>query len=552
MPTPYSWSGVPAATLSNIVKETMSNQVDNYLSSLSPCWRRVIRDNTSASRADWGRNWQIIKLLRTGLSGTFEFSALDNGSVGLAATTSINSNIYGASAGTTWPGAGFSTAPAYWQYRLSFVRMKGNMHFPAEIRRIDNLNSMVGNQYAAIIESTAQQMAFQLCNAFWADTATVTRADAATATVCGVLGTLTVGGGAGQFADSDWASGTARTGLALTTGSVRRFEDGMRVSLYCWDTTDDKLVQMDYGTDAGAATGPVFVTLTNSLGDTIGLVNQSGRTITAATHIYGTTIYITLPNAIPVAGLHGTHYNTVELTSGVTAQGNLPWGINTVMKNSGYLYGTVLSTGLVSDDGLSLTQHPRFKSYNQTVSAALDESLLLQYASRWQHARGQMFAVDEFWTTEGVFGGYVEGIDGLYTYERNGSRLNAQGGVTGGGENDEAVMTFAAYGKVYKIRTDPFISAGKLYGVVTRNNNWKKYVPPRLPGVKGYDGFDNSIEFIVPMLTGSSEIFQGIKTSAGATTDVLEAPFNYLYQTAADIAPGIVLSSITESIGPTG
>lgn len=518
----------PYGTLGAIIRETLTPRIDYYTKELSPWFKTVFPSSKNVVKADWGRDWLVKKTFRTGLAGAFQFGSMTPGTAYLATgdTAAPNFNIYGESSQSVWQTPNQATSPGFFNWQIGLTKGIGNMYIPAELRRVAATGAAIGDEFSANIDATAENVALNVCNAFFAETHTISGKQ-----VPGILATIATTTG-GVFGAGAWASGTAKTAIPILSGSIRRFADGLQVDL--WYDNDGTLTKINTG-------GPVFVNVTDDLADTIGLVNMgsgdSGSSYAITIPTSGTTVYITP---------HMAYAATSYVLASVQPYPNLPFGIERVLINSGSLYGTA-GTG-----GIDLSRHPVFKSYLINVGASLDEMELMRYIARWQRSRSTLFHPDTFVCSEGVFVGYVaNGLEGVYNYERNAQALTIKGGVKDVGGS---AMSFDAFGKTYFIKTDPFIGKGKMYGTVTRNQNWKRYVPPRLTNTRTHEVFDAGVEFVVPLLNpGANDIFQGVKQAAtAATTDMLEAPFNYPYQIVPDILPGIFAYGIQESIGPTG
>jgi hypothetical protein len=522
-----------------IVRETMAPQIDYYERELSPFFKNKIATSAGVmptKLGGWGRNWEIIKTFRTGVSGTFGWADVDPvGNValhpGIDSPSDPNPNfqVFGTSAYQTWPSAAKTTAPAYFNWKFGLCRGKGNVHFPAELLRIDAMDAAIGEQYGALIDGCAELVAMTQCNAFHAESVTPA---GATYPLDGIIGAVS----AADFdlTDNLWPINTA-SDCTLTMGSIRRFAEGMPVDLYYVSSTTA------YKMNDNSDDLPVWVNIADAYGDKVTLFHTGAGS--------GTSDGIDSGNSgnFPTSGTiylvqRGTYAENVDLSAATSPR--LPYGWERVLKSSGTLYGT-------TSGSIDLARHPWFRSYViDNVGATLDETLFLEYLARIFYARSFSMAPDEFWMTPGVFNSYItNGLEGVYFYERNGERVTLDQGVAG---TPDSMMKFSAFGKTFSIGVDPFIGKGKCFGVVSKNNNWKKYVPPKLKGAGSKEGFDQSVEWLVPVVNpGANGIFQGTKTSGGETTDLMEAPFSYFSQWVPDVLPGIVFKGCVEAYGPT-
>ncbi len=557
--------------LDEVIKETMENKVDKFAGGFSSFWRDLTRSDQNVETADWGRSYIIKKTFRKGLAGAFHWgNTLASGTTALApddaltSPTKPNFGIFGRAAQQGWPGPDVATTVGYFNWQIGLAKAYGNLFIPLEVKRAASLSSSIANQANHTVEATAEHVARNLCNAFMAETVVCT-GTTYDATLDGVV--------IGEI-DLSTSIALASAGSAEVTligGSIRRFFDGMPLDIILWDKSADTLYWINCHNAAGTivqeSTVPFYCQQVDSLANTMQIVNITGKIRSLLTTSTATDIPDVAAGdrafLIPHKALMGLSWaNSTSLqTCGIIVVGadtsyhsNMPVGVERILKSSGTLYGSGFGAATSTTAGIDLTRHPEFKTYEVSVGAALDEGTLIRLAARLEHARGSYAAPDSFYCSEGVFASLVDNLDVVHQMERNGKAINVELGV------DEGAM-FRAFGRVYALKTDSFLGVGKLYGVVQRNNNWKRYVPPKCPGTQTHAGFDGGVEFVVPALTGGNSIFQGVKTTgtspaypsaAGQTTDMLEAPFWMLYQIVPDVLPGLKLTDITEDYGATG
>lgn len=538
---------VPSSALAVIIPEVLSKQIDVFATTMSPLVSQTVESSNNVFKPDWGRGaadgsgaqWCVNKTFEVGVAGTYAWAPVSGQTdmagtataIANAATATSRVNRYSAQTGAgfgTYPGVGYSVGQSWFRYSITLAKLVGNMALPAEVIRSGNI--ALADPLQRTIKGTAANLAKGLANAALHETYT-----AQTNAVRGILGTIAVGGSAGQCAASEWTAGTVRT-VTLTGGAIQRFVDGMPVDL--WGLASGGTTIYKINAPASYA-GPLVVTNVNGLGDAIGLVNLTGvsmrpDTVAGGAAVAG-TLLITEPGAIA-----GT---SVDLSSTAPTQ-HIPWSFDDVLKKTGTIYGADASY-----TGINVANHPEFQSIVEAINAPIDENVLGNFAARWSYARGLENAIDTYVMSPGVYSGFVQNLNSIVVYEKNGQPLNP---AVGYGTVDGAVATFEFEGKRYRFMCDPFMGRGKVYGLKLRDQNWKRYVPPRLKGVSGGPpGFVAGIEFIAP-LRGFSDIWEPVNyipgTATTATvTDGLQAPFHYSVQYVADLVPGIVLTGVTEN-----
>ena len=555
-----TWSPV-----NNAIEETLEPRIMSNAHALSRCFRRVapnIANDGSVQKPDFSQDWYLRRLFMTGLAGAFKFGQMSPGSAYVDSTTLTTSkpnfNILGENAADTWQGPNQSTSPTYFQYFTPLSKGIGNMHAELEFIRTDQMNANKAALLSHIVDGAARKVALFMCNAFLAETATLTCQGGRIATfeAC-VLGSFDPGAGVTFSGTLDNANNVQT--YTLVTGAVRRFQEGQEVDLIACVGTNHRWQRLN------PAASPVHVNISNGGADTITLINTTGGDITIPANTVGggTTNYVlivphgALSNQTFAAATANQSIGADVNASGTTYISVLPFGVERFLKNSGGLCGTSANfvTTSTPTNSIDLARFPDYKSYVESLGSALDEQILIRRAARCDYAGltdDNMW--DEAWMTPGAFASYFDSLDGFYNWERNGRRVDVSKQGTG------SSIGFSALGKEYSIETDPFIGKGKLYGLITRNSNIKMQQPPRIPGTRSGAGLPSGVEFVVPKLNpGANDIWQGAKivnssgsnTSAGATSSLLEAPFWFPYQVMFDNMRGMKLTDITETMGPT-
>lgn len=525
----------PNTMLNNAVEQTLTPTVDYAMSMTSKAFRRIGMDSSSVDFSPvYGQGWLVTKIFSTGKAGAFQWGPMNKAANNLIAGdgTNINFNVLGASTQDTWPSADVTTSPAYYQWQCTLGKAKGNIILNAEMLRTNELTAAKMDILSDTIKTAAEKVAHHVCSSFFCETETFT-------TTSGHVGTLEgcVLAQVEYTSSLSVAAYTADSARTLSTGSIRRFQESMECDLLIADASTDTLIRVN------AASTPVFVSIVDGLANTVLIVNGSGSTIS---HTYGAgdKMFLIPHKALDNQGWSATTAGaTLTLGASTTYYPQMPFNLERILKGS----GTILGYGTTSlTSGIDLARFPRYRSYVQVASGPLDERSLFDWAARLERARGLEYAPDEFWTSEGVLSGLTDNLDGYYTWDRNGETVKANLGF-------DDTIRFSAFGKTFSILGESYVGQGKLYGVITRNKNWKRHVPPRVPGSTSGRGFDRGIEFIVPLVNpGTNDIWQGVKSSGGATTDQLECPFWLPYNIVPDNTCGMKVSNLTESIGAVG
>ncbi len=395
--------------------------------------------------------------------------------------------VYGDNAITVFPGLNETTTPGYVQSTITLVQGEGNLHIPLTLKRAAALGAMIGEPVQAVIQSTAERVAQTRINAFLIEDGS------------GLLGTFTVGGTAFTInGDGDTVT------LDAGQSAIQRFEDGTQVDIFD-STTNTKM----------NTSGPVLCGRVNPLGDDFKLFQFEGTT----------------------ALLASTQYDLVIWDSGRVSEGtdaaDLPTSLSEIVVATGTLYN------------IDLDKYPKRRGYViSNGGAAMDEITLFKIAARNRHGRAMPDMIDTYVASEGVWASYIESSDVLYTAERNGATIRVNDGV-------EEQMFFSSFGRRYELLADDHITAGTIYGIKVRDDNFKVYVPPRIPGSTANSMFEGGIEFLGNLL-GWTDIFGGAKATGGTaddgkTTDMLEAPFLMPYEIAPDVWGGQKITAVSEA-----
>ena len=166
-----------------------------------------------------------------------------------------------------------------------------------------------------------------------------------------------------------------------------------------------------------------------------------------------------------------------------------------------------------------------------------------------QYGPRRMF--DTFITTFGVLNGYVRNVTQLTGSANDRARVSidrtdGKGTTHRAGWDDVSINL---RGRSFEVIDDPFARRKTLFGVKTRDNNFKRLVPPPLQGASGKPKF-RDVEFVAP-LGGAQGVFKWAHDGNGAITDNLEAPYVMTYQNFISDPVALRVSNLLESTGLT-
>lgn len=576
MPLPGSFSSVVTQpmlqSVSNAVEQLLPDRLEFWQYELDPFFRSVITD-AGATRSQFSREWVAYRNYKTGLSGNYRPRPTSSTGSMQMNTAGINFQIYGTGVQSSWASANHVVHQQYHQWAIPLAKWDGTFTMPLDLIRYGEFDANSARQLEDCIEGTAQNCALGGINSWYADNATITTQSGRTATFLGsVLGTFSLAGGV-SAAISDLAAG-ASVAITLASGSIRRFQDGMAVDVIVPLTTaTNSITILNENVGSSRAYFPAFITAVDTQNNTFKLVNATG----AAWNVGGGgaevalatgTALVTIAGAFTQQGADpylvtttGAVRNATVNAAGTVYVSNGPVSLERTIvyaaQSASYsnpLYGVLPPNYIqsspptqASNGIIEVGDHPILKSYVASVGSALDEQILYRHAATFAHAKSMMWYPDVFLTTEGAFASFTESLDGFYQYERNGRPLNIDAGVN----NDprDGGIPIRAFGTVASLKTSPWVSSGVCYGLITKNNNWKRVTPPRLPGAAANGSFSGQIEFVAPWLNGGSSIWNGLRNSSSEDVDMVHAPFIHMYQIIPDILPSMKLTSVAESYG---
>lgn len=455
-----------------------------------------------------GRTWKVLKTWDSGVTGGAKFTSAQGGNV-----LSGPNNFNVLDTPQTFQAYDEVTHKAQMQSEVQLIEQRGNFYLPHQFLRADQLNASIGSVVARNIKGLSMHLAQQEAATWYSTSAT-----------------------SGQLADigdtsanvSDKTSPAADTSVMLfdlsgtnASGRIHRFLPGMMVDIY-----DSTL--------ATKRNDGFFLVVDNvdPLNDTLEIRRVDGNTFQTTTTLNGGVTYATA----------GGDDDVIVIKDSLNSA---PKGIEAYIAD-----GTTV-TDFYNIDVRNFSQ---FKSYlPSAISAALTETTLNRHVAKFfESFPGKR--MDTMLTTMGVLIGFIDNIDsghagsasaqsGRFRYDRNGKPLDVEAGWE--------AFRYRFASRSMEIFTSTYCESGTLYAGRFRNGGLTRYVPPALPGAKQDPRIGQEVEFVAPLggSGGMNSIFKHAHSTAGATTDLVEAPFVRQWNIMPMQPNWMKLSSITEVIG---
>lgn len=541
-----------AAYINTAVQQTLMSKIDEWECKKSKIWSRVAQTSDGLVPRDWGQDWLLRKLFRTGIGGTVGVGQMQPNNVFLGpdSATSANFGILGSSSGEIGLNPNNSTTPQYFTYQQPLSKLKGLMTIDQELLRLEKIDATKAKVCEDTISGCAEKLGIYKSNVFWAETEdVVTKSSTYTAKLEGcVLGKIAIAG-----ADVTVADGAASAALTITGGSIARFEDGMEVDIIGVTATNHQIQRVN------PADSPVFISSVNPLANSLKLVNVTGGAIVlvGSTNSGVTPTYVYL---VPHKALDNQAWSattaaaTITLGASTTYVPQTAYGIERVLKGSGGLFGTsaAYATASTPSNSIDLSRFPKYRSYvNNAGGNSLDETFALQLTARLEQAGyNDEERPNEWWCCPGVTSAFLGAQDGLYVFQRNGQKVD----INAGWSNAEG-FGFQGYGGPVSIMTDRYVGDGKIYGTnVTGGKAFQQIQPPRLPDSRSSSGFMGSVEFLNPA-RGYTDIWAPVRrvvSSVAYDSTLMGADFFMPYQLLPNSFRGMLIYNVGTSLAAVG
>jgi hypothetical protein len=492
--------------LSTQVQDELPMVINDSFKGIDPVWSRINQTSigvVSSETAQMNYKWQVNHTFEGGLAGNMvpgdtNPAIMDDTLYSGMGTKFLNTATLGGTTGG-FPTATDSPHAGVWERKLNLHVTKGNFPVPVQWLQMDKLSATHIKQIAMDIKAIGKLRAQMEAISFFCKK---------------VNAVPTLGSPAADVVILD---NDKTATITITDGRISYFYPGMLIDAVASNALTTSLFD-----------GVVMVSAVNYLAKTITIVgggalsnvelNDGGVTLSASGATKALLIWRGTSQYRPLVS----------------------WGLEDWIKPGAvsgadrYAFQTAIDAG-----GIDLLAHPEMASQIVAVDGALTDTVLNGYVGGFIDAYGDA-APDTILTTWGTTLKYIQapnasGLDRMM-FDRQAAALTVKGGFS--------TVSFVFNGRNMEWMTSSLVLPGTLYGLKLRDNNIKRYVPPRVGGSDSRIGAE--VEFLAP-LGGHSGIFKIAHAASGASLEMLEAPF-WQYRLIAALDPrSIKLTGLTEA-----
>jgi hypothetical protein len=588
------------ALLTEVAKEELSPGIRDTLPALSPLfskihntWEGVVQNNIgrpgrNASGAYYNADWVYRWIWRTAIGGYFKFSAPNP-----ALYTDIGAdNVAVGKTNANFPGIADHVTTRYANPFIALAEGRGSIHVPWQLLRYNKLSSIMTDVLAQEIQNSAELVSQTEAAVYFSrnpDWGELLRSR-------GLKPGAAVHGEVLRTEIDGTTADTSRITFTRIDGDdpIQRVRPGMSVDIY----------EVHFDIDAGADASELTIVEMSSAGNgfvcdqvdflgpssialgtgRVSFVDKDGGTAdtpkTAAA--LDILVYIvTIRESLTATGLVNATDVVLKTPVGLltTATQGLQDGVDTLLRTTflaathdGSVDVVPFSSGYGPDGlesfikteysdtlyGISIGRLPQLKSMGLSLTTAdyLTERRLNDWIGWFMSQYGANKCFDTILTSNGVLNGYFANLVGPTSidhsttsdtphtrmmYERGGKKMQETTGW------ETLVVTYR--GKRFEVIDDPLCTRNTMYGLKTKNQNFKRLMPPPIPGSDKKPHF-RDIEFVAS-LGGSRGIFKWSHNSSGQTTDWLEAPYVATFQHFVTDPASLKVRNLLESTGYT-
>jgi len=474
-------------TIAETIKEEIDQGIDESLPKLDPVATQAVPTSAGVYRTGIGRDWKVKHTFSGSISGSFAWRNATGGTVAIDGSDGANSfSLFGTDALETWQGVNEISSAGFIQKELQLKEGFGNFLLPLKLLRSDRLDASVGSVVSEIVKGAAKRVALSQVHSFWKEDSD---------------------NNIGAFTAAGEVLNTTAKEFTLTAGRIRSFFPGLAVQIFKSDGSAPT------GMDASE---PVWVDDVDYLKKSIKLVRRSGAS------------NVTLPSAsvliLPYDGATSNADNSVA-----------PSGLNDWIKD-----GTETDTNVF---GIDVTAYSQFRSIKASPGGVPDTSVLNKHISGFNDAYGA--ELDTILLAEGMMLAIVDNIadnTNFVRYDLQNENLAVKQGFQ--------PINYMYNGKLYRIMTSPNCPNATVYVVKLKDQNLRKYVPPKLQGAGSESRFNGSVEFAAPVM-GSRNIFLPV-TSNDKPANFMQAPHLAWCEYCPKMVQSIKLDGFTDTSIYTG
>lgn len=523
---------------SNRIEEILNRNIKNYSAGADPTFEEMAASNMGVEPSDQiGRDFKIIKLMKGGLTGTFE-SAASRGDFPIYGDPSgqaLGKRLNTKGVVNSFPDPFGSTEQSVWRIGIPMRASLGNVPIYLEELQAESMDAFIGGIVSDKMDAFAMRIVRNLCNYWWVSQ----NSNYKLATIP-TLATYTT------ISTYSTTGDTFTINLQGDNYAVDRFEVGDRLQLY--DTTGATL------RTAASGESILVITHVDRLECKIDLMWFDASTFGSVGDGSGNTASIAATDILVYANSKGnsnTPYSASPYFTGYA-------GINSWLKvgdtggatvsNANTLLGAERDTA----NYINVNQHDEHKSMGYNLSSKpLTEHVLRKILDRFTAAKAPYdMYIDRLVASDGVWRAYEAQKIGREILDRTGRLSSLQN------EGSKKGFSFSHEGRNYMGRTSQWIESGTVYGLRVGGGNWKKIAPPDPKSVMGLGSVRKSDRlpgwcpwrFLGPAFGHKSILFPVYATNGNKSllTSAMQAPGMLRMQWVPEQAAGIKITNVAE------
>lgn len=529
---------------SNQIEEILNRNIEVFLPAYDPVFRDTIVSSLSQiPSAQLGRDLKMIRLFQMGFAGVLEpsaprgdftlygdkFQPLNNAN---NSHLLVSEQAFTGGALQTFPDAMESPEAMTFRLGITLRGLVGNLKMHMSHLQAEATPAFIGQVIAPMLEGFSRNIAHTMCNYWYVDQNTDYR-------LC-LSGTPTI------------ASVTGVSGATSTLYSIKfapdnlavdRFFVGQRVDWYAVSggaITNRKNDQTSLAATQTTATRiPLYVHAVDEMAGTVTLISPTNPTGWAGD-----------AGADPTSGDAIIPANSAVVAGGGAAVATGFHGMNSWMKFGSSAGSTpaldrILGADADASNYIDVNKHPQFKSFLKAHGgSAMTEHSLRKYVRGYNRAKAKYGGfIDCLIASDGVWLAMEGTKIGREVIDRTGrlSSLKSEGSEDG--------MSFTFDGRTLMGYTSNYVESGTIYGIKKGGGNWKRVVPPSVPGTVGMDN-DNfaPYEFVGQVLGGNGTkvpIYQ-IVNGRNLMTEAVQMPGTLRMQLVPDYPCGMKITGVGE------